>query len=267
MDSALVYRGMDIGTAKPTREERARVRHHLIDLIEPDQTYSTGRWRAEAIAAVQDVLGRGRVPLIVGGTMLYYRALVGGLDALPAADAGVRARIDAEAARRGWTAMHAELAQVDAASAARISVNDAQRIQRALEVWHLSGQPLSSLQGAASPALPFRLRAFSVVPEREALKKRIAERFGAMLDAGLVEEVRELRRRHRLDTRSPSMRCVGYRQVCEFLDGEVDEAGMRSRAVAATRQLAKRQMTWLRSFRDVEEIPPQPEALAARLAR
>jgi tRNA dimethylallyltransferase len=266
MDSALVYRGMDIGTAKPSREERARVPHHLIDLIDPDGAYSAGRWRAEAIAAVLEVLNRGRMPLIVGGTMLYYRALVGGLDALPAADAGVRARIDAEAAHRGWAALHADLAQVDAVSAARIGVNDAQRIQRALEVWQLTGRPLSSLQGAARPALPFTLRAFSIVPEREALKERIAARFEAMLEAGLVDEVRGLRRRYGLDPRSPSMRCVGYRQVCELLDGEVDHAGMRSRAVAATRQLAKRQLTWLRSFDGVEPIPADAEALAARIA-
>ena len=266
MDSALVYRGMDIGTAKPTPGERTRVPHHLIDLVEPDQAYSTGRWRSAAIAAVQDILRRGRIPLIVGGTMLYYRALARGLDELPAADADVRAHIDAEAALRGWPAMHAELARVDPASAARISVNDTQRVQRALEVQRLSGQPLSSLQGAASPALPFALRAFCVVPEREALRERIAERFDGMLAAGLVGEVRELRRRYRVDMRSPSMRCVGYRQVCEFLDGKLDEAGMRSRAVAATRQLAKRQMTWLRSFSEVEQIAPQAEVLAARLA-
>jgi tRNA dimethylallyltransferase len=256
MDSAQVYRGMDIGTAKPTAAERAAVPHHLIDLVNPDEAYSTGRWREDAIRAVQAILSHDRIPVIVGGTMLYYRALVGGLDALPSADPALRARIDGEAARRGWPAMHAELAKVDSAAAARIGVNDAQRIQRALEVWHLAGKPLSSLQGAAPAELPFTLRAFSISPEREELKRRIAERFDAMLRAGLVDEVRELRRRYRLDPRAPSMRCVGYRQVCEYLDGEVDEAAMRDRAVAATRQLAKRQLTWMRSFAGLTPLAP-----------
>ncbi|MGQ0656082.1 MAG: tRNA (adenosine(37)-N6)-dimethylallyltransferase MiaA [Betaproteobacteria bacterium] len=256
MDSAQVYRGMDIGTAKPTPEERAAVPHHLIDLVDPDESYSAGRWREEAIRTVQEILARGRTPLIVGGTMLYYRALAGGLDALPTADPGLRKRIDAQAAQRGWPAMHAELAKVDAAAAARIGVNDAQRIQRALEVWHLTGKPLSSLQGAAGAELPFAIRAFSLAPEREALKRRIAERFDAMLRAGLIDEVRRLRRRYKLDASAPSMRCVGYRQVCEYLDGQVDEPTMKSRAVAATRQLAKRQLTWLRSFSDVTPITP-----------
>ena len=261
MDSALVYRGMDIGTAKPAPEERAAVRHHLVDLVNPDESYSAGRWREAAIRAVQDIVARGRMPLVVGGTMLYYRALVRGLDALPAADPAVRSAIGAQAAQRGWPALHAELARIDPAAAARISVNDAQRIQRALEVWRLTGQPLSTLQGAAAPALPFRLQAFCVIPDREVLKKRIAERFDAMLRSGLLDEVRGLRRRFRLDARSPSMRCVGYRQACEHLDGVVDEAGMRERAVAATRQLAKRQLTWLRSFDEVRAIEPTVQAL------
>jgi tRNA dimethylallyltransferase len=272
MDSAQVYRGMDIGTAKPAPEERARLPHHLIDVVDPDQGYSTGRWRADAIRVMLDVLSRGRVPVLVGGTMLYYRALVGGLDSLPPAHAGVRAEIDAEASRRGWGALHDELARVDPRAAQRIGSSDRQRIQRALEVWRLTGKPLSDLQRGARAPLPFALKAFALVPhDRARLHGRIAERFAAMLRAGLVEEVRRLRRRYRLSPAMPSMRCVGYRQVWAHLEGELDEAEMAARAVAATRQLAKRQLTWLRSFADVEAIAIEPdaadaEALAQRIA-
>jgi len=249
MDSAQVYRGMDIGTAKPGTEERARVRHHLIDLVDPDAAYSTGRWRNDALRAVAGILAAGRIPLLVGGTMLYYRALVAGIDALPQADAVVRAAIDAEAASRGWPALHAELEKVDPRSAQRIAPRDSQRIQRALEVWRLTGKPLSALQGAKRQELPFTLKSFALVPsDREALHARIAQRFDAMLAAGLVEEVRGLKRRYKLAPGMPSMRAVGYRQVWEHLEGTTDEATMRARAVAATRQLAKRQLTWLRSF-------------------
>ncbi|HET7197685.1 MAG TPA: tRNA (adenosine(37)-N6)-dimethylallyltransferase MiaA [Burkholderiales bacterium] len=261
MDSAQVYRGMDIGTAKPGAEERARVPHHLIDLVDPDQPYSAGRWRGEAISAAQEILGRQKIPLLVGGTMLYYRALVHGLDALPQADARVRAEIDAEAAQRGWPALHAELALVDPPAARRIMPNDAQRIQRALEVWRLTGKPLSVLQGASSQVLPFALKAFCVTLERAELHERIARRFDAMLAAGLLDELRELKKRYRLSARTPSMRAVGYRQAWEHLEGACSAAEMRSRAVAATRQLAKRQMTWLRAFRDVAPVPPDPERI------
>ena len=259
MDSAQVYRGLDIGTAKPSAAERSAVPHHLIDVIDPDGSYSTGRWREEAIRAIGEILARGKVPLIVGGTMLYYRALVGGLDALPQADAEVRAAINAEARERGWPALHAELERIDPRSARRIPAGDTQRIQRALEVWRLTGKPLSSLQGVARAGLPFALKAFALVPpDREALNQRIAQRFDAMLEAGLVDEVRRLRSRHRLTPGMPSMRAVGYRQVWQHLEGELSEAGLREQAVAATRQLAKRQLTWLRSFR---ELAPA-EALA-----
>src|SRR5205823_9955237 len=187
MDSAQVYRGLDIGTAKPSAEERARLPHHLIDIVDPDRSYSTGRWRSDAIAAVKEILARGKAPLIVGGTMLYYRALVGGLDALPQADPEVRAALSDEARERGWAALHAELAKVDPAAARRIPLRDAQRIQRALEVWRLTGKPLSSLQGRSSAALPFALKGFALLPpDREALAVRIAARFEAMLAAGLV---------------------------------------------------------------------------------
>jgi len=253
MDSAQVYRGLDVGTAKPSIAERARVPHHLIDVIDPDQSYSTGRWRTEAIAAVREILSRGKVPLIVGGTMLYYRALVGGLDALPQADPEVRAAINAEAREKGWGALHDELAKIDPAAARRIPVRDAQRIQRALEVWRLTGKPMSSLQGRSSAGLPFSLKAFALIPEdREALAERIAARFDAMLAAGLVDELRELRKRHELSAGLPSMRAVGYRQAWLHLEGEISAAEMRTQALAATRQLAKRQLTWLRSFRELE---------------
>jgi len=258
MDSAQVYRGMDIGTAKPSREERERVPHHLLDVVDPDQAYSSGRWRADAIRAAAGILERRRVPLFVGGTMLYYRALVGGLDMLPQADAAIRREIDEDAGRRGWTALHAELAKVDPRAARRIAPGDSQRIQRALEVWRLTGKPLSALQGAAKAELPFRLKAFALVPaDRAALHGRIAARFEEMLRAGLVEEVKQLRERYRLSAGMPSMRAVGYRQVWQYLEGEIDAAALFERAVAATRQLAKRQLTWLRSFSDVATIDAQ----------
>ena len=253
MDSAQVYRGLDVGTAKPSAAERAAVPHHLIDVMDPDRSYSTGLWRTDAIAAVMTILSRGKVPLIVGGTMLYYRALVGGLDALPQADTQVRAAINAEAEERGWPALHAELERLDPKSARRIPSGDAQRIQRALEVYRLTGRPLSALQGQSSASLPFALKAFALVPaDRDALGERIAARFDAMLAAGLVDEVRALRSRYPLTAGMPSMRAVGYRQVWQHLEGGINAAAMRDGAIAATRQLAKRQLTWLRSFREVE---------------
>ena len=248
MDSAQVYRGMDIGTAKPSRAERAGVPHHLIDLVDPDEPYSAGRWREACLEAVSGISARSRIPLIVGGTMLYYRSLVAGLDDLPAAHPGIRARLDAQAARSGWPAMHAELAKIDPASAKRIAANDSQRIQRALEVFQLTGRPLSSLQRGSRSDLPFALQAFSVAPERSALHKAIEGRFDAMLAAGLVDEVKALRLKFNLNEKMPSMRAVGYRQVWDFLEGRTDERRMREAAITATRQLAKRQLTWLRSF-------------------
>jgi len=255
MDSAQVYRGLDIGTAKPSAGERSRVPHHLVDVVDPDESYSTGRWRTQALACIAEILDRGKTPLIVGGTMLYYRALTEGLDALPPASQEVRAAISAEAAERGWPALHAELARVDPAAAKRIPPADVQRIQRALEVWRLTGHPLSALQTGKRPALPFELRAFALIPDdREALNRRIAERFDAMLAAGLIDEVRTLRGRYRLSAAAPSMRAVGYREVWQCLEGEIPAAALRDRAIAATRQLAKRQLTWLRSFRDVQVV-------------
>ena len=252
VDSAQVYRGMDIGTAKPTADERARAPHHLIDLVDPDQSYSVGRWRDEAIQTVLNIFSRKKVPLLVGGTMLYYRALTSGLAAMPSADPELRAELDASAARRGWPSLHAELAKVDPDAAQRIQPNDAQRIQRALEVWKLTGEPLSKIQLRKEAPLPFALRAFALVPERAELHRRIAGRFEAMLAAGLVDEVRSLKSRFALHPGLPSMRAVGYRQAWEFLEGRFGADELRSRGIAATRQLAKRQLTWLRGFRDVE---------------
>jgi len=249
VDSAQVYRGMDVGTAKPSTAERRAVPHHLIDIAQPTERYSAGRFRADAIRVVLEVLARRKIPLLVGGTMLYYRALASGLDALPEADPAIRARIDQEAARKGWPALHAELAGVDPAAAARIKPGDAQRIQRALEVWRATGKTLSSLQVATAPALPFELRGFALVPEDRAdLHRRIAARFDAMLREGLIEELRGLRERHALSTDLPSMRAVGYRQAWEFLEGRITQAELREKGIAATRQLAKRQLTWLRSL-------------------
>jgi tRNA dimethylallyltransferase len=251
LDSALVYRGMDIGTAKPAPGLRAQVPHHLIDIIDPDQSYSAGRWRQDAISIVEGIFSRKRIPLLVGGTMLYYRALIAGLDSLPQADARVRAEIDTMAAERGWPALHAELARVDPAAAQRIKPNDPQRIQRALEVWKITGKALSALQGVARPELPFAVKGVALLPERSLLHERIQTRFDAMLRLGLVDEVKGLKKKYPLDAAMPSMRAVGYRQVWEHLEGHYGKEILRERAIVATRQLAKRQLTWLRSFPDL----------------
>lgn len=248
VDSAQVYRGMDIGTAKPDAATRSRVPHHLIDLIEPTESYSAARFCADATGAIAAIRARGRVPILAGGTMLYVKALTEGLSALPRADQATRDAIDAEAARLGWPRMHAELAGVDPVAAARLAPNDAQRIQRALEVWRLTGRPLSSWQGNRDAA-PFEAIRIALVPaDRERLHREIARRFDAMLDAGLVDELAALRRRHALDPSMPSMRSVGYRQAWRHLDGEIDRDTLRATGIAATRQLAKRQITWLRSM-------------------
>ncbi len=249
VDSALVYRGMDVGTAKPGRAEREQVPHHLIDILDPAQAYSAARFAADAQRLISDIRARGRMPLLVGGTMLYLKALVDGLDPLPAADAAVRAALDERALREGWPALHAELQRVDPATAARLAPSDAQRIQRALEVWQLSGQPLSShYRDAAQRGALESLTIISLEPQdRAGLHARIAQRFDAMLAHGFVDEVIALRARGDLSPQMPSMRCVGYRQAWEALDAG-DPAPLRERSIAATRQLAKRQLTWLRSM-------------------
>jgi tRNA dimethylallyltransferase len=259
VDSAQVYRGMDIGTAKASAEERARIPHHLVDLIDPTQSYSAGRFRADCVDAIMEIQRRGKVPLLVGGTMLYYKALAQGIDELPVAEPGLRAQIDARAARQGWPALYADLAKVDPVTAARLSPNDAQRIQRALEVWELTGRPISELQKAAAPPLPFELKAYALIPEdRAELHRRIAERFERMLRDGLVEELAALRKRHHLQPDLPSMRCVGYRQAWGFLEGEYGASELRAKGIAATRQLAKRQMTWLRGLPGLQPAAQLP---------
>jgi tRNA dimethylallyltransferase len=249
MDSAQVYRGMDVGTAKPSLDERIRVPHHLLDLIDPTERYSAARFRADCVDAVREILGRGKIPLLVGGTMLYYKALVQGLDEMPAAEPGLRRQIEARAARHGWPALHAELARVDPASAGRIAPNDTQRIQRALEVWELTGKPISAWRRSANAELPFALKSFALVPEdRARLHADIEQRFDRMLKEGLVEELVALRQRHALHADLPAMRCVGYRQAWAHLEGEYGLDELRAKGIAATRQLAKRQLTWLRSL-------------------
>ncbi|MDB5900349.1 MAG: tRNA delta(2)-isopentenylpyrophosphate transferase [Ramlibacter sp.] len=265
VDSALVYRLMDIGTAKPSHEERSRVTHHLIDIRDPTEPYSAAEFAADARRLVDDIRGRGKRVLLVGGTMLYFKALFEGLDALPPADAGIRAQIESQAARDGWPALHAQLAQVDAATAGRLAPNDSQRIQRALEVFHLTGSPLSQLhqRGGRSGALQADLFLSLEPNDRGWLHERIAQRFDAMLAAGFVDEVRRLRARADLHADLPSMRCVGYRQAWESLDGRWPQPELRERGIAATRQLAKRQLTWLRGMRERTVIAcDAPDALA-----
>ncbi|WP_234483516.1 tRNA (adenosine(37)-N6)-dimethylallyltransferase MiaA [Noviherbaspirillum pedocola] len=255
VDSALVYRGMDIGTAKPTLDERAAVPHHLIDILDPADAYSVMQFRDDALRLVAEITARGALPLLVGGTMLYFKALRDGLDALPQADAALRAELDREAAEHGVPALHARLATIDPDTAARLKPNDSQRIQRALEIFQLTGQPMSQLLAKAPKAeLPFSLLPIALEPsDRSVLHARIAERFDTMLAApggGLIEEVRQLRARGDLHLGLPSMRCVGYRQAWEYLDGDYDLPTLRDKGIAATRQLAKRQLTWLRSMPD-----------------
>jgi tRNA dimethylallyltransferase len=249
VDSAAVYRGMDAGTAKPSAAARALCPHHLLDIIDPTQSYSAAKFRSDAARLIEDIAARGRLPLLVGGTMLYVKALLTGIDALPGANPELRAAIDRDAASRGWPALHADLANLDAATAARLAPNDAQRIQRALEVIRLTGKPLSSQLGSAATTPQADPLIVALLPsDRKALHRRIEARFDAMLEAGLVEELVTLRKKFALRRELPSMRCVGYRQAWEFLEGEIGGRELRAKGVAATRQLAKRQLTWLRAM-------------------
>ena len=250
VDSAQVYRGLDIGTAKPDARERASVPHHLIDIIDPTDAYSAGRFRDDALRVAAGIHARGRVPVLAGGTMLYFSALTRGLADLPRAQPQLRAEIEARARAEGWRALHAELERVDPASARRIEPGDAQRIQRALEVHRVTGRPLSSLQAErAAVSLPFTPLRIALEPSSRAwLHERIASRFAAMLRAGLVDEVVRLRERYALSAELPSMRAVGYRQVWQTLEGEQPHETLEMRGIAATRQLAKRQITWLRAM-------------------
>ena len=248
VDSALVYRGMDIGTAKPDADVLAVAPHRLIDIRDPSEPYSAAEFRQDALLAMAEITARGRIPLLVGGTFLYFRALQSGLSEMPAADSAIRARLEAAAKRDGWAALHARLAVVDPVSAARIHATDPQRIQRALEVYELSGQPMSAFHAQQRPAdLPYRLLQLALIPkDRASLHERIEARFRQMLAEGLLEEVRKLFDRGDLSAELPAMRAVGYRQVWRYLCGELEYEAMVERAIVATRQYAKRQLTWLR---------------------
>jgi tRNA dimethylallyltransferase len=261
VDSALVYRHMNIGTAKPDAETLRIAPHRLIDLIEPTQAYSAAKFRDDALRHMADITARGKIPFLVGGTMLYFKALREGLSDLPQADPSLRAEMEARAREQGWPALHAELGQVDPETAARLKPNDAQRIQRALEIFHLTGQPMSALLPSSSAngdrgmgdggedKFPYNVLPIALIPsDRAVLHQRIADRFDLMLKQGLIEEVEWLRAHYDLMPGMPSMRCVGYRQVWDYLEGNLPRNELRDRGIFATRQLAKRQMTWLRSF-------------------
>lgn len=268
VDSAQVFRDMDIGTAKPEPELLARYPHRLIDLISPEETYSAARFREDALREMAAITAAGRVPLLVGGTMLYYRTLLEGLADLPQADPALRAAIDAEAAEKGWPALHAELARFDPVTAARLHPTDSQRLQRAIEILRLTGRPMAELLAESEKDRPpYDFLSLGLLPsERAVLHGRIAKRFDAMLDAGLEEEVTMLRSRYRLHLNLPSMRCVGYRQVWEAQDGTIPRQELRDRGIFATRQLAKRQITWLTNSLEAEIFDCLDPDLAGRVA-
>jgi tRNA dimethylallyltransferase len=258
---------MDIGTAKPDAATRARVPHHLIDVVDPHESYSAARFRDDALVLMREISERGKVPLLAGGTMLYFKALTEGLNDLPQADPAVRLVIDTMAEEKGWPDMHAELARVDPQAAARLQPNDAQRIQRALEIYYITGKSMSALlEKPKYVYLPYRIASVALATERrEWLHDRIAERFELMLELGLISELRRLRQEYALDPDMPSMRSIGYRQVWRYLDGEYGLPTLREKATAATRQLAKRQMTWLRSTAGVRAFECTDVELAAQV--
>lgn len=269
VDSAMVYRGLDIGSGKPPAEVLQQYPHHLVDILDPSESYSAGQFVRDALRAIDDIRSRGRLPLLIGGTMLYFRALRRGLAELPEADPAVRAQIDAEAARRGWPALHAELAKFDTVAGSRIQPNDSQRIQRAIEVFRLSGKTLTELQMATAvpdPALDFAAHAW-VPGDRQRLYDGIERRFTGMMQAGLLEEVRHLHRRGDLHARLPAIRSVGYRQLWEHLDGEVPLDAAISNAVLATRHLARRQLVWLRADHELKWIDALESDAAAQMER
>jgi tRNA dimethylallyltransferase len=257
VDSALVFKDMNIGTAKPDAATLAAAPHHLIDIIPPTEAYSAANFRSDALKLMAEITARGKTPLLVGGTMLYFKALQGGLSGLPEADSAIRAKLDAEAAQIGWPAMHSKLAALDPATAARLMPNDMQRIQRALEVIEITGESMTSLFAKqTNEVLPYKLLKIALIPsDRKVLHARIETRFEAMLKTGFVDEVKSLITKYpSLTAESTSMRCVGYRQALEHLNGDYDLAELRDRGIFATRQLAKRQLTWLRGMDDVTEM-------------
>lgn len=259
VDSGMIYRGMDIGTAKPTADELARAPHRLINLLDPTQAYSAAQFRQDALVAMAEIVEAGKMPILVGGTMLYFKVLRDGLASLPEADPALRGELEAEAVAKGWPALHARLQAVDPEAAARITPNDSQRLQRALEVWMSTGKSLSQWHREQVPPepLPYRMVWVALAPESRALlHERIALRFGQMLQQGFIDEVQALRARGDLHLGLPSTRSVGYRQVWEHLDGQYDRAELEDRGIFATRQLAKRQLTWLRSFTQAQWVDP-----------
>ena len=251
VDSALIYRGMDIGTAKPSKAELALAPHRLIDICDPAESYSAANFRTDALREMQEISAQGKIPLLVGGTMLYYKALLEGLSPLPSADEKVRSEIEEKAALIGWGELHQELSKIDPISAQRINPNDSQRINRSLEVFYLTGKTLTELTAQKGEALPYDILQFAIAPEqREVLHLRIEQRFHNMIELGFQQEVEKLYRRPDLNENLPSIRCVGYRQMWEYLRGDYDHDEMVFRGICATRQLAKRQITWLRSWKD-----------------
>ncbi|WP_105102795.1 tRNA (adenosine(37)-N6)-dimethylallyltransferase MiaA [Microbulbifer pacificus] len=261
VDSALVYRGLDIGSAKPAPEELARYPHRLIDICDPAESYSAGRFREDALAAMEEITAVGKIPLLVGGTMLYFKTLLQGMAEMPEADPEFRAQVEARAAAEGWPALHRELEKVDPALAAELHPNHSVRIERALEVYHLTGKTMTQLraeQERTSPLAHYRVQQLAILPrDRAMLHQRIALRFERMLENGFIDEVKALRARGDLHKDLPAIRAVGYRQVWEYLDGDTDYAQMREAGIAATRQLAKRQLTWLRGWPDVDYLYAQ----------
>ncbi|HEY5716714.1 MAG TPA: tRNA (adenosine(37)-N6)-dimethylallyltransferase MiaA [Psychromonas sp.] len=252
VDSALIYKGMDVGTAKPTKNELQLAPHALVDIIDPLESYSAGDFREDALRLMQEITARGHTPLLVGGTMLYYKALLEGLSPLPGASPEIRAEIEKQAQEQGWQALHDQLKAIDPVSAQRIHVNDPQRLSRALEVYRISGKSLTELTQVKSAPIPYNIKQFAIAPaEKKVLHERIERRFDLMLASGFELEVRKLYLRGDLHLDLPSMRCVGYRQMWEYLQGTMDYEEMRFRGIVATRQLAKRQMTWLRGWQDL----------------
>jgi tRNA dimethylallyltransferase len=255
VDSALIYRGMDIGTAKPTAEEIKKTPHKLIDILDPKQSYSVAAFRKDALLAMQSITARGNIPLLVGGTMMYYKALIDGLSPLPESDQSVREIIQAQAEESGWQALHQQLAQIDPTSAKRIHPNDPQRLIRALEVYQLTNSSMTDLMATKSAPIPYNIKQFCIAPDdRKILHQRIAQRFQLMVDKGFQLEVEKLKDRGDLHLDLPSIRCVGYRQMWQYLDGDYDFNEMRDKSIAATRQLAKRQLTWLRGWENLHSL-------------
>ncbi|MGL4515632.1 MAG: tRNA (adenosine(37)-N6)-dimethylallyltransferase MiaA [Shewanella sp.] len=268
VDSALIYRGMDIGSAKPSAAELARGPHRLLDIRDPSESYSAADFRKDALADIEQILSMGKTPLLVGGTMMYFKALLEGLSPLPAADEAIRSQIQAEAEAYGWETLHEQLREIDPVSAIRIHPNDPQRLSRALEVYRISGKSLTELTQTKSAPLPYNVVQFAIAPrERSVLHNLIAQRFELMLQQGFIDEVRQLKARGDLHLDLPSMRCVGYRQCWQYLDGEFDYDTMVEKAVAATRQLAKRQLTWLRSWPELNWLESGAEGNLVTLMR